>query len=331
MPLSNSPPLSEDGEDSRSIGEESTNELLDMITAIKTDFVNDNGATIQASKFKSEYWHSPFDQKEGACMMGSVTYPYGIEPEEQEEMIEHTFSSLQMIQSLTPISESEIEPKKIFLQKKTNFSKAIVFDLDETLAHCTFKDEREKRHQSEVFLEIPNKNGGKINVGFNLRKGCREVLQEAGKYFEVIVFTASTKAYADTILDFIDPGNTLIHHRLYRDSCVFEEDQGIYIKDLRIFEDFDLRDIFLVDNAVYSFSYQLDNGVPIIPFRDNKNDDQLEKLIEFIPIIAEKEDVRPRIRANFKMSELLTHDIDSLFKMYTESEEKETDLEDDLN
>lgn len=87
------------------------------------------------------------------------------------------------------------------------------------------------------------------------------------------MFTASSQGYADVILDYLDPTGELIHHRLYRESCVHDESLGAYIKDLRIFEGVDLKDIFIVDNAIYSFSYQLDNGIPIIPFRDNKEDD----------------------------------------------------------
>lgn len=45
--------------------------------------------------------------------------------------------------------------------------------------------------------------------------------------------------------------------------------QGVYIKDLRIFADRCLSDIVLIDNAAYSFSYQVENGIPIFPFYDN--------------------------------------------------------------
>jgi TFIIF-interacting CTD phosphatase-like protein len=70
-----------------------------------------------------------------------------------------------------------------------------------------------------------------------------------------MVFTASMKDYADPILDHIDPDGSLIHHWFYRESCVKIEVDGssIYVKDLRMFEDFDLKDIVIVDNAVYSF------------------------------------------------------------------------------
>jgi len=48
------------------------------------------------------------------------------------------------------------------------------------------------------------------------------------------------------------------------------------VKDLRIFEHLrSLSDMVLVDNAVYSFGYQLENGIPIIPFYEDKDDEEL--------------------------------------------------------
>mmetsp|Transcript_20223 Transcript_20223/g.19163 ORF Transcript_20223/g.19163 Transcript_20223/m.19163 type:complete len:86 (+) Transcript_20223:1365-1622(+) len=83
---------------------------------------------------------------------------------------------------------------------------------------------------------------------------------------QVVVFTASHQAYADVVLDLLDPKREIFEMRLYRDSCIRNSD-GFYIKDLRIFESCrDLKDLIIVDNAVYSFGYQLENGIPIIPF-----------------------------------------------------------------
>jgi CTD small phosphatase-like protein 2 len=39
----------------------------------------------------------------------------------------------------------------------------------------------------------------------------------------------------------------------------------MYVKDLRIINRA-MADMILVDNAAYSYNYQLDNGVPILPF-----------------------------------------------------------------
>lgn len=39
----------------------------------------------------------------------------------------------------------------------------------------------------------------------------------------------------------------------------------MYVKDLRVINR-DLKDMVLVDNAAYSYAYQLDNGIPIFPY-----------------------------------------------------------------
>jgi CTD small phosphatase-like protein 2 len=85
------------------------------------------------------------------------------------------------------------------------------------------------------------------------------------------VFTASHKAYADVVLNYLDPNNEVIEYRLYRDSCV-QTEEGVYIKDLRVIKNRNMKDMVIVDNAVYSFGFQLDNGIPILPFYEDKTD-----------------------------------------------------------
>ena len=72
------------------------------------------------------------------------------------------------------------------------------------------------------------------------------------------------------MLNHLDPTGELIHHRLYRDNCVVV--QGVFMKDLRIISERSLQNIVIVDNACYSFGYQLDNGIPIISWHDDKTD-----------------------------------------------------------
>ena len=68
------------------------------------------------------------------------------------------------------------------------------------------------------------------------------------------VFTASHKFYADAVLDYLDPNNEYISARFYRDSCFVTHD-GVFIKDLRIFSNRNIKDMVIVDNAVYSFGF----------------------------------------------------------------------------
>jgi CTD small phosphatase-like protein 2 len=136
-----------------------------------------------------------------------------------------------------------------------------------------------------------------------LRPYIFECLEEANKLFQVGVFTASHKSYADAILDFIDPENKLFSFRLYRDSCLKTPD-GYYVKDLRIFQDRALSDLVLIDNSVYSFAYQIENGVPIIPFYHDKNDEELFHLITYMQGVSLVDDVRTYNREAFGLTRL---------------------------
>ena len=43
-----------------------------------------------------------------------------------------------------------------------------------------------------------------------------------------------------------------------------------------------LKDIILVDNAVYSFGLQLTNGIPILPFYRDQSDRELVQLVAYL-------------------------------------------------
>lgn len=164
----------------------------------------------------------------------------------------------------------------------------------------------------------------------NIRPYAVECLKEANKYFEVIVFTAGTKNYADAILDVLDPNGDLIHHRLYRDSCIRVEADGanLYIKDLRILENRDLKDIVIVDNAVISFAYQIDNGIPILPFKEDKEDIEFIHLMKFMKDIANEDDCRNFVRKWYKISEIMKTNMESYVHHY-EISDSDSDIDDE--
>jgi len=75
----------------------------------------------------------------------------------------------------------------------------------------------------------------------------------------------------------------------------------VYIKDLRVIQNRSLSDLVLVDNAAYSFGFQIDNGIPIIPFYDNKNDSELKHLTHFMKSIHNVRDLRDIMRKFLKV------------------------------
>ena len=87
----------------------------------------------------------------------------------------------------------------------------------------------------------------------------------------------------------IDPERR--YPRLYRQHCIRTR-EGIYIKDLRVIRNRQLKDIILVDNAVYSFGLQLSNGIPIASFKEDPKDREFIYLIPHLDACAEHDDVR---------------------------------------
>ena len=117
------------------------------------------------------------------------------------------------------------------------------------------------------------------------------------------MFTASHKAYADAILDFLDPESKYFQFRLYRDNCV-QTKEGYYVKDLRIFANRDPKDLVIIDNSVYSFAFQIDNGIPIIPFYTDKEDEEMLHLIYYLNCLEPANDMREQNREAFELNKL---------------------------
>lgn len=218
------------------------------------------------------------------------------------EHLNQTFEALKIVRSLAQPDSLQLKAKRVTLTKREGYAgkKTMIFDLDETLVHCL-----DTTQNADVTLPIRFHTGEVINVrtrqaGINIRPYARKCLEAANKDFEVIVFTASHKCYADVVLDHLDPTGTLIHHRLYRDSCISID--GMYIKDLRVISNRRLQDMLIVDNAAYSFGYQLDNGIPIISWSDNRHDRELLNLIDYMKTLAHTDDVRTVNAAIFRLN-----------------------------
>ena len=197
-----------------------------------------------------------------------------------------------------------------------NKSKKILsLDLDETLIHADFDEEYSQNEYDTIIKFRAKKDEKKIEknfedsdstwccnseieeddihtVGIFIRNGAKKFLEEVNKYFVVGVFTASVKEYADAIISFLDPENKLIKFRLYRNNCINFNDT-FTIKDLRIFHNIDLKNVVLLDNSMYSFAAQINNGILINSFFDDKKDNELQNAFEYlIKYILPAEDVR---------------------------------------
>ena len=73
--------------------------------------------------------------------------------------------------------------------------------------------------------------------------------------------------------------------------------------------------MILIDNAAYSYAYQIDNGIPILPYFKGKNDFQLKALQTYIQSMMFQKDVRELNKKTFKLQRYQEfNNIDNLVK-----------------
>jgi CTD small phosphatase-like protein 2 len=82
-------------------------------------------------------------------------------------------------------------------------------------------------------------------------------------YYNIYVFTAGTHDYAEPIITYLNQKKKTILDFLHRKNCM-ETQNGFFIKDLRIIQNRELKDIIMVDNLAHSFGLQVTNGIPIL-------------------------------------------------------------------
>ena len=205
--------------------------------------------------------------------------------------------------------------------------KILLLDLDETLIHADFNEEflndenikydaiisfyseisnsennnkNDNNESNKIDYENKDYSNEKIlnNVGIFLRPGVHNFLIETSKYFEIGIFTASVPEYANAVIDYLDPDKKYIKFRLYRNNCINVGDL-LRVKDLRILKNINIKNIILVDNNMYSFTPQLSNGVLINSFYFDKEDNELENVLNYlIEFILPADDVR-KVNDNF--------------------------------
>ena len=186
------------------------------------------------------------------------------------------------------MSKIDLSQENFLLPPKTSSKKTLVLDLDETLVHSQFIPYSIK---SDLILKIDIEN--KIHdIHVLIRPGIQNFLKKLAKLYEIVIFTASVSKYADPLLDIIDKNN-YCSHRLFREHCSM---MGItYIKDLKKLGR-DLKDVVIVDNSPLSYSFNKENGIPILAWFNDKNDRELYNLLPILEFLSIVNDVRYYIK-----------------------------------
>ncbi|TKY49813.1 CTD small phosphatase protein 2 [Spatholobus suberectus] len=173
--------------------------------------------------------------------------------------------------------------------KKKNVT--LVLDLDETLVHSTM-EQCDGAHDF-TFQMLMDKE---CTVYVRKRPFLQEFLEKVSEMFEIIIFTASKRVYAEKLLDVLDPDKKIFSRRVYRESCTWKDHRCI--KDLTVLG-IDLAKVFIIDNTPEVFKLQVNNGIPIKSWFDDPTDSALISLLPFLEKLVDVDDVRPFIAEKF--------------------------------
>ena len=166
----------------------------------------------------------------------------------------------------------------------------LVLDLDETLVHSSFKPVP----NADYVIPVEIDPGTLTDVYVLKRPYVDYFMEEMGKHYEIVVFTASLAKYADPLLDLLDIHN-VIRWRLFRESCY--PFQGNYVKDLTSLGR-PLERTIILDNSPHSYAFQPQNALPISSFIDDPTDCDLLDAVPVLAELAEAADVAATLVAN---------------------------------
>ena len=149
----------------------------------------------------------------------------------------------------------------------------LVLDLDETLVNFKIKAGREGYVRLRPFL-----------FGF---------LEEVGQYYELIIFTSATEAYANSVIEAIEQNKKYFDFVFYRQHTIIIGND--FVKDLtRIGRP--LNSTIIVDNMPQNFRFQKENGICIKPFWGQDSNDKT--LYNLIPILIDIAKIGGDVRIN---------------------------------
>ncbi|BAM41589.1 RNA polymerase II carboxyterminal domain phosphatase [Theileria orientalis strain Shintoku] len=160
--------------------------------------------------------------------------------------------------------------------------KTLVLDLDETLIHSSFEPIENYSFTLPIMQDGVEK---KIYVG--KRPFVDEFLKTTSKIYDIVIFTAGLKSYADPVIDQLDV-NKVCKRRFFRDSCIYFN--GYYIKDLTIVTK-SLKDVIIIDNSPACYCLNPNNAIPILSWFDDSNDIELFNLLPLLDHLSKADDV----------------------------------------
>lgn len=232
----------------------------------------------------------------------------------QENIIANTIKSPSSSSKYIIPPPQRLYPLSRNPQKKRK-RKTLILDLDETLIHSLSRGSprlfNTSASSAPKMIEIKLNNIASLYY-VHKRPYCDFFLKEISKWFELQIFTASVKEYADPIIDWLESdildnkekdtaarladdniNNKIFTKRYYRTDCTYRLGVG-YIKDLSKFfpKEDELKNVIILDNSPISYALHEDNAVMIEGWINDQSDRDLLNLLPMLHSLSLCIDVR---------------------------------------
>lgn len=206
-----------------------------------------------------------------------------------------TFGTKKMGRFLFP---KKLIPRSVLYSKK---KKTLVVDLDETLIHSISRGTTHSNSSQAHIVEVKFSTSGISTLYYVYKRPhCDHFLSKVCKWYDIVIFTASMKEYADPVIDWLEssfPGK--FSKRLYRNDCTLRDGVG-YIKDLSVvyggtknaISVDKLNDTIIIDNSPISYAMQVDNAIQVEGWISDPTDADLLNLIPLLEALRYTTDVR---------------------------------------
>lgn len=203
----------------------------------------------------------------GAAIAGAVA-TYATDPMGTREYVSNLRADVDSrIRFFTEPSREKLLPDPAVPYPGAPSLRTLVIDLDKTLVYSSYS----------------RQTGWRVAK----RPGAEAFLAYMASFYEIVVFTSAMNAYADPILDKMDPAG-YIAHRLYRGETHYQ--RGVHIKDLSHLNR-ELSRVVLIDCDEKHFALQPENAILVPEWSGDPSDTVLLDLIPFLEALI-KDDVR---------------------------------------
>lgn len=131
----------------------------------------------------------------------------------------------------------------------------------------------------------------------DIRPNALKFIKQVSSTYELIIWSDKPPSYVNAILQALDPLNDHITYRLYQRDCLkYPGKCEILAKPVLSIKNRYKDNIIYVGASLLPAILNSENFVPILPYKGDKSDKELDSLLEWLQILNEYTDI-PKILA----------------------------------